>query len=56
MDTRQRPQTCPGRGPGDAVGPDRYARSVPSLAAYPGMMRRARQRLGLRGCRAAWLV
>lgn len=27
-----------------------------SLAAYPGMMRRARERLGLRECRAAWLL
>jgi hypothetical protein len=27
-----------------------------SLAAYPGMMRRDRQRLGLRECRAAWLL
>jgi hypothetical protein len=25
-----------------------------SLAAFPAMMRRARQRLGLRECRAAW--
>ena len=29
---------------------------MPSLAAYPAMMRRARQRLGLRECRAAWLL
>lgn len=29
---------------------------MPSLAAYPGMMRRSRQRLGLRECRAAWLL
>ena len=27
-----------------------------SLAAYPGMMRRDRQRLGLLDCRAAWLL
>jgi predicted transcriptional regulator len=27
-----------------------------SLAAYPGMMRRGRHRLGLRECRAAWLL
>jgi hypothetical protein len=27
-----------------------------SLAAYPAMMRRDRQRLGLRECRAAWLL
>ena len=27
-----------------------------SLAAYPAMMRRSRQRLGLRECRAAWLL
>jgi hypothetical protein len=27
-----------------------------SLAAYPTMMRRDRQRLGLRECRAAWLL
>jgi Helix-turn-helix domain len=29
---------------------------VPTLAAYPGMMQRARNREGLRVCRAAWLV
>ena len=29
---------------------------MPTLAAYPGMMQRARQREGLRVCRAAWLV
>lgn len=27
-----------------------------TLAAYPQMMRRDRQRLGLRECRAAWLL
>jgi helix-turn-helix protein len=27
-----------------------------TLAAYPAMMRRSRQRLGLRECRAAWLI
>jgi hypothetical protein len=27
-----------------------------SLAAYPAMMRRSRDRLGLRECRAAWLL
>jgi len=27
-----------------------------SLAAYPAMMQRARRRLGLRECRAAWLL
>ena len=27
-----------------------------SLAAYPQMMRRDRERLGLRECRAAWLL
>jgi hypothetical protein len=27
-----------------------------TLAAYPGMMRRSRQRLGTRECRGAWLV
>lgn len=27
-----------------------------SLAAYPAMMRRDRERLGLRECRAAWLL
>jgi hypothetical protein len=27
-----------------------------TLAAYPGMMERARKREGLRVCRAAWLV
>jgi transcriptional regulator with XRE-family HTH domain len=26
------------------------------LAAYPGMMQRARKREGLRVCRAAWLI
>ena len=31
-------------------------RSWASLAAYPGMMRRDRQRLRLRECRAAWLL
>jgi hypothetical protein len=29
---------------------------MPTLAAYPTMMRRSRQRLGLRECRAAWLI
>ena len=29
---------------------------MPSLAAYPRMMARDRQRLGLRECRAAWLL
>ena len=29
---------------------------MPTLAAYPGMMQRARKREGLRVCRAAWLV
>jgi hypothetical protein len=29
---------------------------MPTLAAYPGMMRRDRKREGLRVCRAAWLV
>jgi predicted transcriptional regulator len=29
---------------------------MPTLAAYPGMMQRARKRDGLRVCRAAWLV
>jgi DNA-binding XRE family transcriptional regulator len=28
----------------------------PTLAAYPGMMQRARRREGLRVCHAAWLV
>jgi hypothetical protein len=28
---------------------------MPSLAAYSQMMRRDRERLGLRECRAAWL-
>jgi hypothetical protein len=27
-----------------------------SLAAYPSMMQRDRQRLGLRECRAAWML
>jgi hypothetical protein len=27
-----------------------------TLAAYPGMMQRARKREGLRVCRAAWLI
>ena len=29
---------------------------MPTSAAYPGMMQRARKREGLRVCRAAWLV
>jgi predicted transcriptional regulator len=29
---------------------------VATLAAYPGMMQRARKHEGLRVCRAAWLV
>ena len=29
---------------------------MPSPAAYPQMMRRDRERLGLRECRAAWLL
>ena len=29
---------------------------MPSLAAYPSMMQRGRQREGLRECRAAWLL
>jgi hypothetical protein len=29
---------------------------MPTLAAYPGMMQRARKRDGIRVCRAAWLV
>ena len=29
---------------------------MPTLAAYPGMMERARKREGLRVCRAAWLI
>jgi transcriptional regulator with XRE-family HTH domain len=29
---------------------------VATLAAYPGMMQRARKREGLRVCRAAWLL
>ena len=29
---------------------------MPTLAAYPGMMQRARKREGLRICRAAWLI
>ena len=29
---------------------------MPTLAAYPGMMLRARRREGLRVCRAAWLI
>jgi hypothetical protein len=29
---------------------------VPTLAAYPGMMERARKREGVRVCRAAWLL
>jgi hypothetical protein len=29
---------------------------MPTLAAYPGMMQRARKREGFRVCRAAWLV
>src|SRR3954447_24236878 len=39
-------------------GPTSFRRSsVPGmLAAYPTMMRRDRHRLGLRECRAAWLL
>ena len=29
---------------------------MPTLAAYPGMMQRARRREGLRVCRAGWLI
>jgi transcriptional regulator with XRE-family HTH domain len=29
---------------------------MPTLAAYPGMMQRARKREGLRVCPAAWLI
>ena len=29
---------------------------MPTLAAYPGMMKGARKREGIRVCRAAWLV
>jgi hypothetical protein len=29
---------------------------MPTLAAYPGMMQRARKREVLRVCRAAWLI
>ena len=29
---------------------------MPTLAAYPGLMRRSRKREGLRVCRAAWLI
>jgi hypothetical protein len=29
---------------------------MPSLAVYPAMMQRDRQREGLRICRAAWLI
>jgi hypothetical protein len=29
---------------------------MPSLAAYPSMMQRDRQREGFRVCRAAWLL
>ena len=29
---------------------------MPTLAAFPRMMQRARKREGLRVCRAAWLV
>jgi transcriptional regulator with XRE-family HTH domain len=32
------------------------APNIPTLAAYPEMMKRARKREGLRVCRAAWLV
>ena len=30
--------------------------TVPSLASYPAMMQRDRNREGLRVCRAAWLI
>ena len=33
-----------------------YAPHVPTLAAYPKMLERDRQREGLRVCRAAWLL
>ena len=29
---------------------------MPTLAAYPGMMKGARKREGIRVCRAAWLI
>jgi DNA-binding XRE family transcriptional regulator len=44
--------TCPPRGVLSAF----WALNMPTLAAYPGMMQRARKREGLRVCRAAWLV
>ena len=39
-----------------SVGAPRYAPAMSSLAAYPAMRRRDRERLGLRECRAAWLL
>src|SRR4051812_16489616 len=38
------------------VGMTRYASLMPTLAAFPAMMRRDRRQLGLRECRAAWLL
>jgi hypothetical protein len=41
---------------GSRVSTGRWAPIMPSLAAYPAMMQRDRKRVGLRVCRAAWLV
>ena len=40
----------------DRVSDRVSALNVPALAAYLGMMQRARKREGLRVCRAAWLI
>jgi DNA-binding XRE family transcriptional regulator len=42
------------KGEASAIGSRLW--NVPTLAAYPGMMQRARKREGLRVCRAAWLI
>jgi DNA-binding XRE family transcriptional regulator len=41
-------------GASNSDTPDATLAVVPSLAAYASMMRRDRERLGLRECRAAW--
>ena len=56
------PEAAPVVPPARAAGGTRPSpplatlRLMASLAAYPGMMRRDRERLGLRECRAAWLL
>ena len=41
---------------GCSVAAEGYDEAMASLAACPPMMQRARRRLGLRKCRAAWLL